>query len=157
MAEAARAATGGGATSGGTLRVSAPVTLAQMYLAGPLRAFLAARPGVRVELVLNAITAVISRRRVRSVTPSSTSLNNARKHRTISLYGLVIDGFSSAAWFGGWSIARTTSTEPPRPTDTPRTMLLRSLWKKHGLIHPRETPQASLRSSNVSPPRSRWS
>ena len=83
-------------------------------------------------------------------------LNNARKHRTISLDGLVIDGFSSAAWFGGWSLARTTSTGPPRPTDLPRTMLLRSLWKKHGLIHPRETPQAKLRSPNASPQRSRW-
>ncbi|HWL88866.1 MAG TPA: LysR family transcriptional regulator [Polyangiaceae bacterium] len=37
----------------GVLRVSAPVTFAQMYLAVPLAAFMASRPGVRVELLLN--------------------------------------------------------------------------------------------------------
>ena len=84
-------------------------------------------------------------------------LNNARKHRTISLDGLHIDPCSSAAWFGGWSLSRTRATEGPRPTESPRTALLRWLWKKHGLIHPLETPNASLSISRPAISQSRWS
>lgn len=54
MAEhAARATSGATNAAQGTLRVSAPVTLSQMWLASPLRDFLAARPEARVELLLN--------------------------------------------------------------------------------------------------------
>lgn len=83
-------------------------------------------------------------------------LNNARKHRTISLEGLVIDPCSSAAWFSGWSLPRTRPAEGTRPGEEPRTALLRYLWKKHGLIHPTETPNAELRGARPSTPRSRW-
>lgn len=83
-------------------------------------------------------------------------LNNARKHRTISLGGLVIDPGSSAPWFSGWSLQRTRPAERTRPGEEPRTALLRYLWKKHGLIHPTETPNASQRQSRPSMPRSRW-
>ena len=83
-------------------------------------------------------------------------LNNARKHGTISLEGLVIDPGSSAPWFSGWSLPRTGLAEGPRPGEEPRTALLRYLWKKHGLIHPMETPNASMRAERSSSPRSRW-
>ena len=53
MAEQASRATAGAGSGGGTLRVSAPVTLSQMWLAEPLRDFLVGRPEARVELVLN--------------------------------------------------------------------------------------------------------
>jgi DNA-binding transcriptional LysR family regulator len=54
MVEQATLATFGGAKAErGTLRVSAPVTLSQTCLAGPLSDFLAKRPETRVELLLN--------------------------------------------------------------------------------------------------------
>lgn len=53
MAEAGALATSGATSVAGTIRVSAPVTLSQMWLAAPLRDFLAARPDARVELLLN--------------------------------------------------------------------------------------------------------
>jgi DNA-binding transcriptional LysR family regulator len=54
MAEAGALATASGpSTPGGTIRVSAPVTLSQMLLARPLHRFLARRREARVELLLN--------------------------------------------------------------------------------------------------------
>jgi DNA-binding transcriptional LysR family regulator len=54
MAEQGSQATSGAANAaGGIIRVSAPVTLSQMWLARPLRDFLDGRPGERVELLLN--------------------------------------------------------------------------------------------------------
>lgn len=54
MAEQAARATSGPATAvRGTIRLSAPVVLSQVCLARPLRDFLAERPGVNVELLLN--------------------------------------------------------------------------------------------------------
>lgn len=53
MSEHAVRATEGATSTQGTLRVSAPVTLSQMWLAEPLRDFLARRPETRVELLLN--------------------------------------------------------------------------------------------------------
>ena len=84
-------------------------------------------------------------------------LNNARKHRTITLAGLHIDPCSSAPWFDGGIIPRTRAAEGMRPGDRPRTALLRALWKKHGLIHPTETPNASLHASRPRSSQSRWS
>jgi DNA-binding transcriptional LysR family regulator len=54
MTESASEATMGatGAT-GGVLRVSAPVALAQLHLTAPLATFLRKNPGVRIELLLN--------------------------------------------------------------------------------------------------------
>jgi len=66
-------------------------------------------------------------------------LNNARKHGIITTSALVIDAGSSARWFTGWKIARTTR-DGPRPTEHARTALLQWLWQKHGLIHPCEAP-----------------
>lgn len=83
-------------------------------------------------------------------------LNNARKHRAISLHGLCIDPCSSAPWFSGWSIPRSRIAEGPPPGEPPRTALLRHLWKRHGLIHPLETPNAFLASKHVPTSRSRW-
>jgi DNA-binding transcriptional LysR family regulator len=54
MAEAASAATSDASEAGrGTLRVSAPVTLAQQHLAAPLAAFARRSPGTRLELLLD--------------------------------------------------------------------------------------------------------
>lgn len=50
---AAHATAGATPSAGGTIRVSAPVTLSQMWLAAPLQKFLAERPDARVELLLN--------------------------------------------------------------------------------------------------------
>ena len=53
MAEqGAQATTGSTSGARGTIRVSAPVTLSQMWLTGPLGEFLSARPDARVELLL---------------------------------------------------------------------------------------------------------
>ena len=51
------------------------------------------------------------------------------------------DSASSGRWFDGWRIA----TAPPNPHDicevaSPRTWLLQSSWRRHGLIHPADTP-----------------
>lgn len=51
--EGAQATSGANHAARGRLRVSAPVTLSHMWLARPLREFLAARPEARVELLLN--------------------------------------------------------------------------------------------------------
>jgi DNA-binding transcriptional LysR family regulator len=54
MLEEAQAATRGASDAErGHIRLNAPVSFAQMYLAAPLASFLAANPGVHVELVLN--------------------------------------------------------------------------------------------------------
>lgn len=54
MAEEGAQATAGAATAArGAIRVSAPVTLSQMWLARPLHDFLSRRPEARVELLLN--------------------------------------------------------------------------------------------------------
>jgi DNA-binding transcriptional LysR family regulator len=50
---ALQATTGASDAALGELRVSAPVSLGQLYLARPLASFLEQRPGVRVELLLN--------------------------------------------------------------------------------------------------------
>jgi REP element-mobilizing transposase RayT len=51
------------------------------------------------------------------------------------------DPASSGRWFDGWRIA----TAPPNPHDIceiapARTWLLQSAWRRHGLIHPGDTP-----------------
>ena len=54
MAEQGAQATSSAANAArGTIRVSAPVTLSQMWLTGPLHAFFAGRPDAHVELLLN--------------------------------------------------------------------------------------------------------
>lgn len=54
MVEAGALATSATSSAGGgTIRISAPVTLSQMLLARPLHDFLEARPDARIELLLN--------------------------------------------------------------------------------------------------------
>lgn len=63
-------------------------------------------------------------------------LNNFRKHaaeRKVSLPRTWVDEYSSAAWFSGWM------KPPPEPkearvTAAPRTWLLRSGWRRRGLL-----------------------
>ena len=66
-------------------------------------------------------------------------LNNYKKHQRVAKGILRIDPLSSARWFSGWSIERNAK-DGPRPTEKPRQFLLKTLWKKHGLIHPGEVP-----------------
>ena len=72
-------------------------------------------------------------------------LLNARKHwkeRTRSAPPVRLDGASSGRWFKGWK------SEPRGPTvgsvdrdvAFPRTWLLRSGWRRHGLVDPAEVP-----------------
>ncbi|TQF15699.1 LysR family transcriptional regulator [Myxococcus llanfairpwllgwyngyllgogerychwyrndrobwllllantysiliogogogochensis] len=54
LLQEASAATRGASDAGrGTLRINAPISFAQMYLAGPLARFLAAHPGTSVEVMLS--------------------------------------------------------------------------------------------------------
>ena len=70
-------------------------------------------------------------------------LQNHKKHFEITHGERTIDVCSSARWFEGWNAPRTQKEgDGERPTDRPRTHLLRVLWKKHGLIDPRERPHA---------------
>lgn len=50
---ASEATIGATGATGGVLRVSAPVALAQLHLTAPLASFLRKNPGVRIELLLN--------------------------------------------------------------------------------------------------------
>ena len=66
-------------------------------------------------------------------------LANYKKHYGVTSGAPRIDLCSSARWFDGW-IAIREHDDGPRPTEPPRTVLLRSTWKRHGLIHPGERP-----------------
>lgn len=52
-----------------------------------------------------------------------------------------IDACSSAPWFGGWISERSRSPDAPSPVEPSRTWLGRTGWKRHGLIHPGESPR----------------
>lgn len=84
-------------------------------------------------------------------------LNNARKHGAMSSNPLRVDACSSARWFQGWSIPRAAIEETPPPTVGAHTALLRTLWKKHGLIHPGERPAAAGTQQRRGRSLSRWS
>src|SRR5205085_11981828 len=68
-------------------------------------------------------------------------LNSYRKHQRIAGGAMRIDPCSSARWVEGWTAIRQHD-DGPRPTEPAHSLLLRSLWQKHGLIHPGETPRA---------------
>jgi putative transposase len=75
-------------------------------------------------------------------------LANFRKHARRALPGGV-DPFSSAAWFDGYGTdqqLRFAARSPPcrdtiAPVSSPRTWLLGSGWKRHGLIGTDEAPE----------------
>lgn len=70
-------------------------------------------------------------------------LQNFKKHQNVAAGRMVIDPYSSAFWFEGWSIPRVRSEgEGERPTEKATTGLLQRVWMKHGLIHPGERPLA---------------
>jgi putative transposase len=67
-------------------------------------------------------------------------LGNYKKHFGIT-HGLPrIDPCSSARWFDGW-VGIRTADDGPRITPPPRTVLLATAWRKHGLLHPGEYPR----------------
>src|SRR4051795_2748756 len=68
-------------------------------------------------------------------------LANYKKHQQVTTGVPRIDLCSSARWFQGWTAIRSAD-DGPRPTEDARTVLLRSAWQKHGLIHPGEAPRA---------------
>ena len=75
-------------------------------------------------------------------------INNYKKHYGIDDGRMTIDVCSSARWFTGWSAERTRADDDdPRPTEEAQSFLLKTGWRKHGLIHPSEAPRASRRAS----------
>jgi REP element-mobilizing transposase RayT len=68
-------------------------------------------------------------------------LANYKKHQRVTSGAPRIDPCSSARWFQGWTAIRTHD-DGARPGEEARTVLLRSAWQKHGLIHPGERPRA---------------
>lgn len=68
-------------------------------------------------------------------------LSNYKKHLGVKDDTPRIDLRSSAQWFTGWIQHRTLPAEPS-PVEKPRTWLARIGWKKHGLIHPGESPRS---------------
>ena len=71
-------------------------------------------------------------------------LLNARKHwrqRNGTTPPVVLDVASSGAWFDGWKrTPPVREAPPPRPVSPARSFLLRSGWRRHGLVDPAETP-----------------
>ena len=69
-------------------------------------------------------------------------MNNFRKHGHVTIGLGAFDYYSSAQHFDGWSDALFDWFEEPEPwTEVrPRTWLLGSGWKRHGLIHTEEVP-----------------
>ena len=69
-------------------------------------------------------------------------LCNYKKHQRARTGAPFIDSASSARWFQGWISVRTQD-DGPRPTEEPRTFLLRLAWQRHGLVHPGESPRST--------------
>jgi REP element-mobilizing transposase RayT len=70
-------------------------------------------------------------------------LLNARKHwaqRHGSAPPVRLDEASSSFWFEGWSRRLQPLSSIPPPVALPRTWLLRTGWRRHGLIDPAEVP-----------------
>jgi len=73
-------------------------------------------------------------------------LNNALEHG-VSFTG--IDPFSSGRWFDGWKGRKGRRLDEAQarlvPVAEPRTWLLRTGWRKHGLLRVGEAPATTLR------------
>ncbi len=74
-------------------------------------------------------------------------LLNVRKHwrqRTGAPPPVRLDVASSGAWFDGWKRSPPMFEERPvRDVASPKTWLLRTGWRDHGLVDPAETPGAA--------------
>lgn len=74
-------------------------------------------------------------------------LGNAKhraKDRGASWPRRLVDPYSSATWFTGWSEPIESKRLPgPPPTTTPETWLLLKGWRKLGLLSPSESPKPS--------------
>lgn len=68
--------------------------------------------------------------------------NHFKKHYGISDGRFTIDPCSSARWFSGWA-AQRKGDDGPRPTEEAKTFLLKTAWRKHGLLSPSEAPKAA--------------
>lgn len=68
-------------------------------------------------------------------------LANFRKHLGITHGRPALDRCSSAPWFEGWLHVLEPPPTEGRPTEPAQTRLLTSLWQRHGLIHPGESPR----------------
>src|SRR4051812_37878499 len=68
-------------------------------------------------------------------------LANYKKHQHVTTGVPRIDPCSSARWFQGWTAIREHD-DGPSPSAIARTVLLRSAWQKHGLVHPGERPRS---------------
>jgi putative transposase len=77
-------------------------------------------------------------------------INNFRKHGHLTFGTGAFDYYSSAQHFDGWSEPLFSQFSEPEPwTETaPRTWLLAQGWKRHGLIHPAETPSERPKQSS---------
>jgi putative transposase len=65
-------------------------------------------------------------------------LRNARKHQAEGLAIANVTGpidlYSSAPWFDGWQITITVRGAPACPVTSARTWLLKTGWRRHGLL-----------------------
>jgi REP element-mobilizing transposase RayT len=82
-------------------------------------------------------------------------LMNRKKHAPWSAAAAKLDPCSSARWFTGWK--HPPALGPPRshnvaPVVPPRTWLLCTGWKRHGLIATDETPKLPTASGSRTPP-----
>src|SRR5262249_48767413 len=74
-------------------------------------------------------------------------LLNARRHARRLTATLRIDPASSGRWFDGWRNQPVAeATIAPIPISRPRTWLLGTGWRCHGLIDPTEVPGGSARA-----------
>lgn len=71
-------------------------------------------------------------------------LLNAARHARRARRALRIDPASSGRWFDGWS--RGKVVRKGAPVARPRTWLLRTGWRRHGLLDPADVP-GSARAS----------
>jgi REP element-mobilizing transposase RayT len=80
-------------------------------------------------------------------------LLNARRHlakrgRTVPKTAW-IDPASSGRWFDGWRTHRLPEHAEAASVAKPRTWLLLSGWRRHGVLDPTETPGAKRRKANL--------
>jgi REP element-mobilizing transposase RayT len=75
-------------------------------------------------------------------------LNNGRKHSAIDRR-VRFDPCSSASFFAGWRGIAGASLDASAPVRAPRSWLLQTGWKRHGLIDPFEMPRCPKRTEET--------